>query len=102
VFHALVFSAQAFPVGDRAKNLGAEKSIPLRFESPIVDSFWFCDLAMRPGPDLLGRSQTDANSVELADQTDSIIRAAAEQGLPPSIRNSKTEIRKSKLVLWTN
>ena len=83
VLHALVFSAQAFPVGDRAENLGAEKSIAFRFESPIVDSFWFSDFAMRPGTDLFGRSQTDANGVELTDQTDSIIRAAAEQGLPP-------------------
>jgi hypothetical protein len=58
---------------------------------------------MRPGADLFGRSQTDANGVELTDQTDSIIRAAAEQGLPPLLRaetrNSKIEIRKSKIEI---
>src|SRR5208337_931323 len=99
VFHALVFSAQALPVGDRAKNLGAEKSIAFRLKSPIIDSFRFGDFAMGPRTDLFGRSQADANSVELADQTDSIIRAAAEHGLPPhwkiESRNSKFETRNS-------
>jgi hypothetical protein len=56
---------------------------------------------MRPGTDLFGRSQTDANGVELTDQTDSIVRAAAEQGVPPLLL-PKLENRNSKLVLWTS
>src|SRR5947208_10329164 len=65
VLHALVFAAEAFPVGDRAKDAGAEKAIALRLEGPIVDSFRLGYLAVRPTANLLRRSQADANGVKI-------------------------------------
>src|SRR3970040_2521039 len=47
MLHPLVFSAQAFPVGHRAKNLGTKKSAALRLEGPVVDGFRLGDLAVR-------------------------------------------------------
>ena len=99
VFHALVFSTKAFPVGHRAKDLGAEKSVALRLEGPIVNGFRLGHFAVGPGADLFGRSQADANGVKLTDQTNSIIRAASKQCCllcRLETRKSKFEIRKSK------
>ncbi len=52
VLHAFVFSAETFPISDRAKNARAEKSIALGFERAVVDRFWLGHLTMRPLPDL--------------------------------------------------
>ena len=46
VLHALVFAAQAFPVGDWAEDLRAKQPVPLRFKRPVVDGLRFGDLAM--------------------------------------------------------
>ena len=46
VLHALVLSAQALPVGDRAEDLGAEKAVPLGLECAVVDGLRLDDLAV--------------------------------------------------------
>jgi len=48
VLHALVFAAIALIILGRAKNLGTEKTITFRLESPIVDRFGLLNLAERP------------------------------------------------------
>jgi hypothetical protein len=53
VLHALVLAAEALPVGDGAKDAGAEEAVALRLEGAVVDGLGLGDLAMRPGADLL-------------------------------------------------
>src|SRR5262249_62055815 len=65
VLHALVLAAQALPVGDRPEDLGAEETVPLRLEGPVVDRLRLGDLAVRPGPDLLRARETDPDGVEV-------------------------------------
>ncbi len=48
MLEALVFSAQALIVLDRAKNFGAEQTVTLWLESTVVDGFRFFDFAVRP------------------------------------------------------
>ena len=81
VLHALVLAAQAFPVGDRAENLGAEQAVALRLEGAVVDGFRLGDFAMRPGPDFFRTRQADANGIEIRNLTGAIIRADTIQGL---------------------
>src|SRR5712692_8799996 len=87
VLHPLVLAAQAFPVGDGAKNLGAEEAVALGFERAVVDGLRLGDFAVRPGTNFFGTRQADANGIEIGDQTGAIIRAAAIQGcfLPPQL-----------------
>src|SRR5438270_12944158 len=73
VFHALVLTAQALPVGDGAEDPGAEQSIALRLEGPVVDGFRLGDFAMRPAPDLFRRGKTDSDGIEVGDQVCSIV-----------------------------
>src|SRR5579875_1892930 len=68
VLHAFVLAAETLPVCDRAKDAGAEQSIALRFEGAVVDGFRLGDFAMRPAADLLGRSERDADRVEIRDR----------------------------------
>src|SRR5262249_2052753 len=81
MLHALVLATQAFPVRNRTENLGAEQAIPLRLEGAVVDGLGLGDFAVRPGTDLFGTRQADANGIEVCDQTGAIIRAAAIQGV---------------------
>src|SRR5712691_11886094 len=87
MLHALVLAAQALPVGDGAKNLGAEQAVALRFEGAVIDGLRLGDFAVGPGTNFLGTRQADANGIEIGDQTGAIIRAAAIQGcfLPPRL-----------------
>jgi hypothetical protein len=57
MLHALVLSAQAFPVSDRAEDAGAEKPVALRFECSIIYCLRLGNLTMRPVPNLLRRSK---------------------------------------------
>ena len=66
VLHALVLAAETLPVGDRAKDAGAEQAVALRLESAIVDGFRLGYFPMRPAPDLLGGRQTDSDGVEVS------------------------------------
>ena len=44
----LVFAAMAFPVFGRSENLFAEKAVPLRLESPVIDSLRLCHFTVGP------------------------------------------------------
>ena len=57
VLHALVLAAEALPVGDRAKDAGAEESVALRLEGAVVDGFRLGDFAMRPAADFFRRGE---------------------------------------------
>src|SRR5689334_10091351 len=48
MLHALVFSAQAFPVRDWTENFSAEKPIAFRLKSSIIDGLRFGDFTVRP------------------------------------------------------
>src|SRR5690348_16443257 len=93
MLHALVFSAQAFPVRDGAKYLGAEKTVPFRLERAVVDGLRLGNFSVGPRTDFFRARQTDSNRIEIGDQTGAIIRAAAIQGcflspqLPPGTRS---------------
>jgi hypothetical protein len=68
VLHALVLTAQAFPVGDRTEDLRAEEAVALRLEGAVVDRLRLGDFAVRPRPDLLRRSERDLDGVEIVDR----------------------------------
>src|SRR5216684_15482 len=87
VLHPLVLAAQAFPVGDGAKNLGAKEAVALGFERAVVDGLRLGHFAVGPGTNFFRARQADANGIEIGDQTGAIIRAAAIQGcfLPPQL-----------------
>src|SRR5713226_5886146 len=74
VLHALVLAAQAFPVGDGAKNLGAEQAVTLGLEGAIVDGLRLGHFAMGPRTNFFRTRQADANGIEIGDQTGAIVR----------------------------
>src|SRR3990172_5283878 len=65
VLQALVLAAKALVVLDRAKYLGAEQAIAFGLERPVVDGLRLLHFAVGPGPDLLRRSNSDLDCVEL-------------------------------------
>src|SRR5579864_7987599 len=67
MLHALVFAAQALPVGYRPEDAGAEQSIALRLEGAVVDGLRLGDLSVRPAADFFRRGQADANGIEVGD-----------------------------------
>src|SRR5690606_87346 len=67
VLQALVLPAKAFVVLDRPEYLGAEQPVALRLEGPVVDRFRLLDLAERPRPNHVRRSQPDADRIEVVD-----------------------------------
>src|SRR3974390_1893069 len=67
VLHALVLAAETLPVGYRPEDARAEQAIALRLEGAVVDGLRFGDFPVRPTANLLGRSQADANGVEVGD-----------------------------------
>src|SRR5271154_3925793 len=81
VLHALVFSAQTFPVRDGAKNLGAEQSVALRLEGAVVDGLRLGYFAVGPRPNLFWTRQADANGIKIRDLAGTIIWARTVQGL---------------------
>ncbi|OPY92646.1 MAG: hypothetical protein A4E73_00918 [Syntrophaceae bacterium PtaU1.Bin231] len=70
VLHALVASAQTLVVFDRSENLGAEQSVALGLEGPVIDRLRFLDFAVRPGKNLLRRGDRHPDRIE----TDRILR----------------------------
>jgi hypothetical protein len=52
VLHAFVLSAEALPVGDGTKNLGAEQAVTLGFKSAVVNRLRLGDFTVGPGPNL--------------------------------------------------
>src|SRR5947209_20067098 len=75
VLHALVLAAQALPVGDRSEDLRAEQPVAFRLERAVVNRLRLGDLAVRPRHDLFGRSEADANRVEIACESRSLVKA---------------------------
>ena len=67
VTYAFILTAMALPVFNRTKNALAEKSIALRFESSIVNSFGLLDFAERPFTNLFGRGKTYLHSLKIID-----------------------------------
>ena len=66
VLHALVLAAVALVVLHRTEDLGAEQTITLRLERPVVDRLGLLDLAVGPLADLLRRGEHDADRAERA------------------------------------
>jgi hypothetical protein len=83
VLHALVLAAQALPVGDRAKDAGAEQTIALGLEGTVIDRLRLGNFTMRPGADFFGRRKLDADGVEVGDGTGQFKWAGTVQGVPP-------------------
>ncbi len=65
VLHPLVLAADALVVLDGTEDLRAEQAVAFRLEGPVVDRLRLLDLAVGPGPDLLRRSEPDADRVEI-------------------------------------
>src|SRR5947199_9733499 len=81
MLHALVLTAQALPVGDRAEDARAEQAIALRLEGAVVDGLRLGDLTMRPAPDLFRRSHTDLDGIEIRYCVSEVERARTIQGV---------------------
>ncbi len=64
VLHALVLAAQALVVLDRPEDAGAEQTVALGFEGPVVDGLGLFDLAVGPGQNLLGARDRNPDLVE--------------------------------------
>ena len=69
VLQALVLTAQALVILYRAKDLGAEQAVTLRFERTVVDGFRLFNFTERPRTDHLRRCQPNTDGVELFDLT---------------------------------
>src|ERR1044071_208253 len=64
VLHALVLAAQALVILDRPEDAGAEEAVPLGLEGTVVDGLRLLDLAERPGSDVVGARDRNANLIE--------------------------------------
>src|SRR5439155_14571899 len=65
--HPLVLAAVAFPVPGRTEDALAEQAVLLRLQRPVVDGLRLLDLAVRPGPDLIGVGQPDPQFIKVVD-----------------------------------
>ena len=83
MLHALVFAAEALPISYRAKDAGAEQSVPLRLEGAIVNGLRLGDFAVRPAPDFFRRRQANADGIEIRNRILHFERARTKQGVPP-------------------
>jgi hypothetical protein len=61
----LVLAAKTLVVLDRAKNLGAEQTVTLRLEGPVVDRLRLLHFAVRPRADLVRRGKANGDRIEL-------------------------------------
>jgi hypothetical protein len=68
MLHAFVLAAEAFPIGDRAENLGAEEAVAFRFEGAVVDRLRLRYFAVRPRPDLFRGREADLDGIEIVDR----------------------------------
>src|SRR5204862_3346923 len=67
VAYALVLPAVALPVLGGTEDALAEEPVLLRLQRAVVDGLRLGDLSRGPGPDLLGRRQSDLDGVEVID-----------------------------------
>src|SRR5437899_5847753 len=73
MLHALVLSAQALPIGYRAKDSGAKQTVAFRLERAVIDSFRLGDFTVRPTSNFFRRRKTDSDRIEVGDQVRSIV-----------------------------
>src|SRR5512143_2275531 len=66
VLHPLVLAAYAFPVFYRTEYLSAEKAVPFRLESPIVDCLGFFYFTVRPLAYPFRRGEFDPNRLKVS------------------------------------
>src|SRR5215475_16028819 len=81
VLHALVLAAQALPIGDRTEDLRAEQAVAFRLEGPVVDRLRLGDFAVRPRLDLFRRREADADRVEIASESRTLVKAWSHMAL---------------------
>ena len=81
VLHALVLAAQALPILGGAEDAGAEESVALRLEGPVVDGLRLGDFSVAPAPDFFRRSQRNADRIKIRDQIRSIVRRGSQNCL---------------------
>src|SRR5690606_26146594 len=85
--HALVLAAVALPVPGGAEDLLAEEPVLLRLEGAVVDGLGLLHLTVRPGTDVLGRGQADAQLVEDVDvEQDVLLPEVLENPWCPGLR----------------
>ncbi len=65
MLEALVLTAKAFVIFDRAKNFGAEQTVTFWFERTVVNGFRLFDFAERPRANTLGGRKADLDRIEL-------------------------------------
>ncbi len=82
MLHALVLAAEAFPVGDRAEDAGAEEAVALGLKSAVVNGFRLGHFSMRPAADFFRGRQADANGIEISHGICHIERARTKH-VPP-------------------
>src|SRR5215472_6601954 len=64
ILHALIFTAQALVILDRAEDTRAEQTISFWFECAIIDCLRLLDLTKRPRVNPLGTGYRDADLIE--------------------------------------
>src|SRR5438046_4637423 len=67
VADSLVLAAVALPVLRGTEDALAEEPVLLGLQRPVVDGLGLGDLTARPGPDLLGRGEADADGIAVVD-----------------------------------
>ena len=81
---ALVLAAVALPVARRPEDALVEQAVLLRLQRAVVDGFRLLDLAVRPGPDLVGGGQADPQLIELGQRE--LLRSSASLVCKPFSR----------------
>ena len=91
MLHSLVFSAETFPVRNRAEDACTEQSVALRLECPVVDRFRLGDLAVRPRTDLVRRREADADRFVICGQLRFVIVIKSKHISPNSSRSVQVQ-----------
>src|SRR5690554_8121055 len=65
VLQTLVLTTQTFVILYRTENTSTEQTVTLRLERTVVNGFRLFNFTVRPATDHVGRSEPDANRIEL-------------------------------------
>ena len=95
VLHPLVFSAQTFPVRNRAEDAGTEQPVALRLEGAVVDRFRLGNLAVRPRTDLFRRRERDADRLVIRGQLCFVIVIKSKHISPNQSQSLEFRVSKS-------